>query len=556
MIKKIIQRIREYRFIVLPVVLIGMFVYVYTYLHGTPFQSHAQSTATVTFGAVGDMGGSSNGQAVLSAAAGANLNFFLHVGDFSYDSQGGPSGWPTWVKSIVGTILPYEIVEGNHDSCCIATYVQGLPHKISNLGQQFSGSYGIDYYFDYPTTSPLMRVIMISPGLYGVDTNWLNTSIDSAKAAGLWVIVGNHLNSISTGQKSNEIGTTLDTLLTKKVDLILQGHDHNYQRSKQLTCAPRSTVQTSCIVNNGPNYTKGVGSVLLIDGTGGNGFYGVSASDSEAGYFAAINSNTYGYTKFTVTQTQLSAQFIRAAGGTFSDSFTISSGGGPNPTPVVTPTPTPNPTGTPRPGSTPTPTPIKTATPAPTRTPTPTPAPTNCVAVSNSLGVATFTATAATTGSYRVWSRIMASSNSSNSYYIQVDNGCPTLVGGAVIPLNTWTWVNYQNGSTSQTISFNLAAGAHTVKLIGKSANTKIDRLIITNNTSCIPTGTGDNCATAGTANPAADVNSDGRVNIVDIGIIIDNYGKSPPPNLRADVNGDGTVNIVDIGIVIDNYGL
>ncbi len=51
------------------------------------------------------------------------------------------------------------------------------------------------------------------------------------------------------------------------------------------------------------------------------------------------------------------------------------------------------------------------------------------------------------------------------------------------------------------------------------------------------------------------DVNSDGRVDIIDIGIIIDNYGKSPIPNPKADVNSDGSVNIIDIGIAIDNYG-
>lgn len=51
------------------------------------------------------------------------------------------------------------------------------------------------------------------------------------------------------------------------------------------------------------------------------------------------------------------------------------------------------------------------------------------------------------------------------------------------------------------------------------------------------------------------DVNSDGLVNIVDIGIIVDHYRTTPPGDIRADLNNDGTVNIVDIGIVINNYG-
>lgn len=51
------------------------------------------------------------------------------------------------------------------------------------------------------------------------------------------------------------------------------------------------------------------------------------------------------------------------------------------------------------------------------------------------------------------------------------------------------------------------------------------------------------------------DINGDGKVTIVDIGIIIDNYGRLPITNSAADLNRDGKIDIVDIGIVIDNYG-
>jgi hypothetical protein len=50
------------------------------------------------------------------------------------------------------------------------------------------------------------------------------------------------------------------------------------------------------------------------------------------------------------------------------------------------------------------------------------------------------------------------------------------------------------------------------------------------------------------------DVNGDGKVDIVDIGIVIDNYAKYPITNPKADVNGDGKVDIIDTGITIDNY--
>jgi hypothetical protein len=51
------------------------------------------------------------------------------------------------------------------------------------------------------------------------------------------------------------------------------------------------------------------------------------------------------------------------------------------------------------------------------------------------------------------------------------------------------------------------------------------------------------------------DVNGDKVINIVDIGIVVDNYGRNPIPNKKADINKDNAVNIVDIGLIVDKYG-
>ncbi len=52
------------------------------------------------------------------------------------------------------------------------------------------------------------------------------------------------------------------------------------------------------------------------------------------------------------------------------------------------------------------------------------------------------------------------------------------------------------------------------------------------------------------------DVNNDGKVNIVDIGLVIDKYDQTVPAGSNVDLNSDGRVNIIDIGIIIDNYEL
>lgn len=77
-----------------------------------------------------------------------------------------------------------------------------------------------------------------------------------------------------------------------------------------------------------------------------------------------------------------------------------------------------------------------------------------------------------------------------------------------------------------------------------------LDELIV--NTDGNPFG---NSPTPGPTNQTktGDINRDGKVDIVDIGIAIDNYG-STTANI-SDLNHDGKVNIIDIGIIIDNYG-
>ena len=150
-----------------------------------------------------------------------------------------------------------------------------------------------------------------------------------------WVIVGMHKPCLSLGEYACEPGTDIfNLLLDKKVDLVLTGHEHLYQRTHQLAksagCAsivPGTSVVSGCIADNDSNFAKGAGTIFATVGTGGINLRDVSASDPEAGYFAAssgLNSNaTWGSLNVVATSTTLNANFSRASGGTFTDSFRI-----------------------------------------------------------------------------------------------------------------------------------------------------------------------------------------------------------------------------------------
>ncbi len=117
-----------------------------------------------------------------------------------------------------------------------------------------------------------------------------------------------------------------------------------------------------------------------------------------------------------------------------------------------------------------------------------------CSVQSPDLGSATQTVNIPANGTYRVWSRITAADSTANSYLLEVDGGTCVTVGDYSIPANTWTWVDYQAGNTSNKLNLSLTAGNHTIKMVGREAGVKLDKVIFTADTTCVPTGTGDNC--------------------------------------------------------------
>lgn len=130
-----------------------------------------------------------------------------------------------------------------------------------------------------------------------------------------------------------------------------------------------------------------------------------------------------------------------------------------------------------------------------------------CAAQSTARGAATSSFSIPTSGTYRIWSRMLNPSTANNSYILEIDDTtCGVIVGdNSAVQANVWTWVDYQSGTTTNKINVTLAAGTHTIKLIGREDNVEIDKIIMTTDTSCVPTGTGDNCiGSADTVLPTA----------------------------------------------------
>jgi len=120
----------------------------------------------------------------------------------------------------------------------------------------------------------------------------------------------------------------------------------------------------------------------------------------------------------------------------------------------------------------------------------------SCTPPATTYGTDTMTVSVPASATYTIWTRMLAPSSSANSILLSIDGtNCYNVGGGSSIPANSWAWVNYNDGSSSNVIQASLSQGTHTFVLTGTQSGVGIDRIEALTDGSCIPTGTGDNCA-------------------------------------------------------------
>lgn len=166
----------------------------------------------------------------------------------------------------------------------------------------------------------------------------------------------------------------------------------------------------------------------------------------------------------------------------------------------ATPIPTVPLTSTPVPTKSATPTPTISPTKSPTLTPNPTPIASIACPSTGSVagGKATMTVTVTQAGNYKMWIQMMGKGDAANALWLQLDNLYCVKVGDlAGMPSNTWEWVDYHGGIQSNKIPMPIVAGgSHTITLYGDASEkgVAVGRMLMTRDTTCIPTGIGDAC--------------------------------------------------------------
>lgn len=312
-----------------------------------------QATTPVHFLAYADMGVDGAPAATSTAVrafqdivSGGYDAFLLHVGDISY-ARGQGFVWDAFFHLVeaLATRVPYMVSIGNHEY----DYVTGGAHDPSgatgadgrmafrpswgNFGDDSSGECAVPmvhrwhapatgrglfwYSFDYGS----VHVVQLSS-----EHDWTRGSTQHAwlaqdlaavdRTVTPWVVLTTHrmLYTTQLGEDADlavalQFRAELEELLwTYKVNLVLVGHQHSYERS--------------CAVRAGECTPDGVGPVHVVVGSAGAGLEQQGFSPA-IGNWSVSHVNDWGYLRVDATEQALTLQFVLNRNGAVYDEVAL-----------------------------------------------------------------------------------------------------------------------------------------------------------------------------------------------------------------------------------------
>lgn len=240
---------------------------------------------TTEFVAGGDWGASSDTQDnidnIKSIAKGSE--FLLGLGDYYYDSSAS-----TW-KTKYMDVLPYgkHFARGNHDS-------SGYYSTTGQSGWNTKSSVANMQVFDLNTEASMA----------GQDTKAINAF--TGNAANVFEVIIIHEPPITLNSNHGPNGEVETAICNIKksvdVDLVLAGHNHNYQQSKLLKCDSNGKFTLATDPNDPANFMD------YIVGGGGRDLYSMSGSHP----LIDLSSKTFGVLDVQINDHYALAQYIKS----------------------------------------------------------------------------------------------------------------------------------------------------------------------------------------------------------------------------------------------------
>src|SRR5215203_5183021 len=285
--------------------------------------------------AVGDWGCNSNTDKTVNSIKAQSPELILGLGDYSYESSAD-----CWLDSLE-PIYDYDpqtnpnannmqISIGNHensDSEDLTTYLNAF-----SLTRQF----GQVYSFNVHNVHFLSMATEISYSSGSSQNVFVKNDLATAAANPNidWIIVYFHKpmysspSSCSSCSGESSLRDIYHPIFDQYgVDIVLEGHTHDYQRSFPIKFNSNSKSNPTITDTNRNTYNDPAGEIHAIVGTGGVNFHSLSSQKS---FMVYQQSNKFGYLNIDIQNngTNLIGKFISNEGGAILDQFTISKSGG------------------------------------------------------------------------------------------------------------------------------------------------------------------------------------------------------------------------------------
>ena len=322
----------------------------------------AGDTRPLRMWVLGDFGfGNDNQRAVYqayrNATASRPADLWLWLGDNAY-CCGDDDQFQRYVFDVYGPTFrntPFYPSPGNHDYADSRTNFDIPYYKLfsmpkqaeaggvaSNSSAYFSANYGNVHVISLDSQAQQPEDNKRLYDTTGVQVQWLKRDLAANRVP--WTLVIFHHPPYSKGSHDSDteeqmrlLRENLTPILERYgVDLVMNGHSHNYERYYRLRgqtglantfdgarhIAENTTARYDGSPNSCPILTKGTGTVYVVNGSGG-ATGGVSPGYPHGGMVAGYRGDTWGGSMLLdVTDNRLDAQFI-AYDGSVQDKFTM-----------------------------------------------------------------------------------------------------------------------------------------------------------------------------------------------------------------------------------------
>jgi len=291
---------------------------------GNVFGLSSTTTGDFSFAAAGDWACSSNTKKMIDNLIVKNPQLILGLGDYSYKFH-----TDCWLQLVDPIYSKMKIALGNHDHLIYTntTKFYSSPERLQqymnhfNLSRQF-------YSFNYKNVHFVAMSTEVPYEKGSKQYNFVKSDLQKTKSEPDidWIVVFYHRVAYTSPALVHGIDELRDTyhplFEDYGVDLVIQAHAHNYQRTYPIEFNQEDSEDPHITDKDKTNYHNPKGQIYTIVGTGGSpevhNFTGRPAA------FTAAQFNAYGFLDINVPQngTVLEGNFYEN-NGTVIDHFTI-----------------------------------------------------------------------------------------------------------------------------------------------------------------------------------------------------------------------------------------